>query len=424
MKNVLVLLILICSVHFAYTQLSVSERTSAQKELEQLQSMNFDKNEVYSFLMAPEVMAPELFYQPHWWSFIKEKYNYQEESIPQGIQLLSGDADQLDFEHPNNWNAEDFFPVEYFSLSPSGKLIEHVYQDSTVYFYDNQDRLRQTVSYSGGYLSILYLQRYNYDSHGNLVSSAYFFYEDDEYYLDHYDTFSYALCDSGFYLRHDHHLVIDLEEKELETTTQYSFFNAENDKKRSYTLSANRNTFTRFEYQKIQNTNYLTSVVEYELESSEPISEELKYRDSKGRVNYTRSSTFGGYAPYSESDSIVYISDYEKQQFNYSRSGLYRNALTVTKYDSYHNLIRREIYDLTADDPDKIQILSTYNYDLMKNGTWKAQALKYVYWDDKTSRECYIRQFLDHPIGKHHPKFQESDILRKQIERIIPPEKR
>jgi len=424
MKNLLVLLAFISICPHAFTQLSSQEQGTAKLELDLLRSLTFEKNSVDSFLISPEAMAPKLYLEPHWWSFVQEKYNYRETSIPRAIQLLSGDADLLDFQNPSSWNEDDFYPMEHFTLSKSGKVLEHAYQDSTLYFYDNKDQLRQTVSYSGADNSILYLQLYDYDSYGNLTSSAYFFHGEDGFYLDHYNVFSYKLSNTGFFVRHDHHLVIDLETKELETTTHYLVYNDGISLSRSYQLRFNKIIFSSYEYQKIQGTNYLIRTAEYNWESGEPISEEVNYRDSRARVTYSRTSTFGGYAPYAESDSVIYVSDNEEHRYNRSRSGLYQNSLTVSKYDSFGNIVLREIYDLTDENPDKVQIESTYNYDLMTQGTWKAKALQFLYWDEKISRECYIRQFLDGPIGTHNPEFHENEILKKQIEQLIPPEKR
>lgn len=415
MKNLFLLILLVLS-----SELSYSSIDDIPEERDRLKNSTFGN--AYSFLISPQILAEDIFYNPHWWSHVQEKYNYRENDQPQSISLLAANPNEVDSDKPTPWEDLDFHQLEHYSLSKSGKVIEHFYTDSTVYWYDENDRLRQSVSYNGGDPeSIEYLRLYDYDDFGNLLWNAVYFY-DDTFYLNHYETFQYLECDSGFYVHQAKHVVIDHETLELESSEEYSFYDQQKTLQRKYVDEMN--FLTSYSYQKIDGELFLSKKETQNIYSSKIIRIESTLRDELKRVIHTKTSSFDLYANYEESDSIIYVSRNTKHHYNDAVSGPYKQSLTITDFDDYQNMQRREIYDLTAEDPTSPDIVSTYQNSLLANGTWKTQMNKFEYWDGSIEVKYLYREFLDYPLSSHDSQFQETPELLVLIEQSIPAELR
>lgn len=387
--------------------------------------MTFHKADAEQLIIDPVLFARDLYYQPHLWSFVKEKFNYQEPKTPRGACLKLGDAQAIASDNPKDWSKENFYDLERYSLTATGNVQEHVYTDSTLFFYNQEGFLRQTTAYKNpGYSDeIEYIRLYNYDGFGNLLWNAVFFQDDEEMYLDHYESFRYKAVDSGHYVKRDHYFVDDPETQELEHSQKFAFINSEGVLKREYEVyGTNDGVFTEYEYQEMLEHQQIRKTI-VNIRSWVCEFNEIHRTDTKGRIVLQKIESFIESAPFVDQDSSIYTGNF-KQTYVTSASGLYSNARMDTKYDDFGNMILREIYDLNSETPDRIDIKTENQNFYLPSGTVEFQISNEVYWDGKTSRDYYWMEFTDTPYSSHNPTYQDDPNLIGLIEKCIPPEKR
>ncbi len=411
---------------FCFGQLSTEEIAHAEAEYEQLQSLKFIKANSDTSLVAPEELAPQLFFHPHHWSGVKDEFNYRQKTVPGSVRLLIGDPEEIQSENPEKWDPNDFYLQKRISFSSTGQILEYMYQDSSVYFYNDLGQLRQMTGYSQVYPDqIEHDIVYNYEGYGNLLWTASFIYLGDNIYLDEYQTFRYLISDSGFYVRNDVYLVVDEETRELKQTTYFHHFQLDGRKMKTYVAkdSVLTNLIT-YEYQEVGGNYYTSSITNYNLERNGKIAhQEIVRRDDKARIIFEKTFSDSDYAAFEESDSTVYVSDREKHVYRKTQRGPYLNSLLVYELDAFGNVEKRKIYDLNSETPEKIEILTEYSNFYLDNGDIH-QIVDVTYWDGRKDRDLYIQDFGPAPIINHNPVYKDQSILISLIENYIPPDKR
>lgn len=410
-----------------FGQLSASEQAFANKEWKHLESLKNTKTDTDTFLIDPIELVPNLYIQPHWWTSVKDEFNYREQNIPRGIVLMAGDPENVPLENPETWDPNNFYALTSVSLSSDGRVLEHVYIDSTVFFYDDSGQLRQTTSYSDLYSDgIAYTQLYTYDPFGNILWSANFLYDDAAYYLNQYETFRYFASDSGLNVRQDIYLVNDTESEDFDHSILFHCYTTEGQKNRIYEGTLGEATrLTRFEYQEVNQKLFESDMKEFDLlQNGKVVLQEITRRDENSRIVFEKLISNDGIASYEEVDSTVYISDQEVHRYYKRVSGPYTNARIVSKFDAFGNIERREIYDLNEDNPNKIDLLTTYTNSLLENGTVANQIIDVTYWDSRKDTDVFLYNFLSKPSGSHDPTCKDNPVLIDLIEKCIPPDKR
>ncbi|MCR9172382.1 MAG: hypothetical protein NXI10_07830 [bacterium] len=399
-----------------------------QRELKKLDAAEFQRKNLDTLLIDPITLSPAIYNDPFWWSEIQEKYNYREDQIPRTIRYTSADPENFTSNNPKDWSDDYFYPLESYTLLKNGYVIEHVYLDSTVFFYNERNQMCLSRNYTyDSKPNMESAQLYHYDAHGNVLWTAWFNQSASDVYLNEYETFNYLPTDSGFYLRRDHYYVYDTLSQDHDHSRVYTYYNKQGRPMRSYEKSSfGDSSFSQFVYSELGTgekervkTTFRIILDEYEVRD-----EQVTRIDQKGREIISKSTRFGGSFSYTDMDSTIYRTDQEVQLYNQTPHGVYKNSLIETQLDTYGNVLRREIYDLNSETPEKIEILTETQLFYLKNGTWNYQILNQTYWDGSQTKEYYKREFLNQPISSFDPKFKEDSFLLELIEKSIPAEKR
>ncbi|MFK7787329.1 MAG: hypothetical protein AB8B56_19555 [Crocinitomicaceae bacterium] len=396
---------------------------AAQLEFEHLENTNFgDANQ---FIIDPKEVTKGDHVESHLWSYWKSQLNYIEGDIPQGIVIFDGEPDD-DWGRGKSmkWQNCTLHQREYFSISKTGKLLEHKDIDSTLFYYDSDDRLRKIISYSdGGSTEIEYIQLYDYDDHGNVSSSAKF-YEPEEggIYLNHYSTFSYHQTDSGSYVKENFYGVEPDVPGVLRKSVVYSYFNPIGQLVREFhTYSAGATGITFFEYEKSSSGKFRTTKTNLNLSGERGLGTEIKVVDSLNRPLY--SIDYSGKGSIYQKDSLVYL-DSENQilTFSYDSDGLLHHSYFYQEVDDFDNLLTEMVYD---SDPSRGNILfrhTEYENELTRMGTWYSQKSKTAYEGDTLPENWdyyQYRRFLDHPVYQNNWEYQNDSKLDELIERWV-----
>lgn len=397
---------------------------AARDEMDRLKRSTFGVAD--TLFMDPVVMAKDLYVKPHRWSHWKEAWNYREDHIPQGMVHYSAErGDDYVSGMTMKWKDCVLSGFDHYSFSPTEQLLVLVDMDSTLFYYDSKDRLRQSTTYNDSEdEQFEYVRLYDYDVHGNLLWNAVFFENDKGIAMNHFSTFSYMACDSGMYVREEHRFV-DRERKVLSNgsgSATYSFYDREHVLRRTFKgFSGNATGVTFYTYRQFEGKYYETKKEFVDLFSGKVASRDITHRDAQNRVTLTKHTSSGYVGAIFIEDSTRYVSDHETY-FYHDESESLGKELTQTKYDSYGNPVEHKYFEFNdAGQPEPMD-LNEISYDLLEHGTWYVASIVNTGIDTVMSYdwESYeYRDFLDRPVVTFDGTYRDTPELMEWVERFV-----
>lgn len=430
MRNILVFaLLLLASCHTTTPNLDSTDsenkkEKSVRDELDQIKSSKFGT--ASKFLISPTLVAKNEYYEAYWWSYWKEKLNYREENIPQGIILYSGSPEN-DWGQGKSmkWKNCQLYEYERFSFSKTGQLLEHVQHDSCLFFYDSTDRLRQTIAYSrSNQTEIEYIRLYEYDLHGNILWSAVFYQNQDSIYLNHYDSYNYLKSDSGTYIKTNHFFVNRGNTGSLTKSVKYSYFDENYLLRREFQIFSGGSTGVTFlDYSEFDGKYDLCKKETQDILNTKVSNIQITERDSLNRVIYFKHSFGGITESHLLKDSIIYFPNEEMHQYHYDIPNSLYHSLEKKKFDAYNNPIQEERFQFLSLKNLQSTSISKTTYELLDSGTWYSSITKSTDFegpDPYNWEEYQYRKFLSHPIRTLNGEYHENPLLKELIELNIP----
>lgn len=401
--------------------------TEARIEFQKLKTSHFEAPN--QFLIAPTLAAKDKYVVPHWWSHWKKELNYREDKMPQGVMIYAGDPDDPDYDYGSErtmrWNNCNLSQNEHLSFSKSGQLLSRVYVDSTLFYYDNADKLIRTISFkNNGSEEIESIRLYDYDEFGNIRWDAVFYENETGIRMNHYSKYSYLKSDSGVYVKEEQYFIDSKNEKSSLSSTEYFYFDMEQVLRKSFVRFANGTSgVTFYEYTKFDGQYYQSKKELWDINDDKAAAVDITQRDSLNRIVLQVRQSGGYFGLIHSKDSIVYLIGNESEIYNYESSNSLGHSLEKIQDDAFKNPLTIQRFRFTNLSDLQAENVSKIKYELLENGTWYSSICintDLESGDGDTWSEYVYRKFMDNPVDPYTSKYKEFPILYELLEKFFP----